>query len=111
VIYPAHYISVCAIYLATLLSSSPKVVLPTSPDPWWVLFDVESEEEIWTVCRVLLDLYRRWTGGTDWLVLDKEIIKEELGNGLLKKNIWRRAAELNLPITKDQVRKMLAPPL
>lgn len=109
-IHPAHVISVACLYLACL-TASPQVVLPTDPAPWWELFDIDDEEDIWTICRCLLDLYRRWTGDDDiaWIC---QIFPQE-GNGMLadepvrRRSIWRQAAMLRLPIMKSDVRDFL----
>lgn len=102
VIYPPHVISVSCIYLA-LLVSSPPVALPMDPAPWWTLFDVPSEEQIHEVCRTLLNVYRDWSGGTDWLGDGtKGGVK---GDGV--KTVWRRAAEKKLPMTKEEVRRLI----
>lgn len=72
------------------------------PAPWWELFDVELEEDIWSVCCTLLDLYKRWCGDTRWLVAGTEGFN--MGK---RRDVWRRAAELDLPVTKDEMRKAL----
>lgn len=79
------------------------------PAPWFVLFDVSSEEEIWQACKVLLDLYRTWTGSTDWLL---EESAEQTADASVKPvvdriTIWRKAAELDLPLTKSEVRAIV----
>lgn len=101
-LYPPHYIAVSAIYLACL-TSSPQVALPLDPAPWWELFDVPSEEAIHDVLRMLLDMYARWTGDTAWIGQQgKEGMSE-------RQSIWKKAAQLNLPLTKESVRQSLTP--
>lgn len=84
------------------------------PAPWFTLFDVASEEDIWQACRVLLDLYCTWTGSTEWLLesqspdgsaapLDHESLVKRI-------SIWRRAAQLDLPLTKAEVRAIVDKP-
>jgi len=94
------------VYLACLFAS-PQVALPYTPAPWFELFDVESEEEICEVSRLLLELYRRWVGDIEWL-------RDGSGSGggggtasLPRASVWRRAAELKLPLTREEVRSLL----
>ena len=97
-LYPAHLISVAVIYLSAVVCT-PQVALPIDPAPWWELFDVSSEEEIWAVCGVLLDVYNRWAGDLDWLAGG--------ASSLVHGTVWRRAAELRLPATKEEVRQII----
>jgi hypothetical protein len=79
------------------------------PAPWFTLFDVATEEDIWQACRVLLDLYLTWTGSTEWL------LDTQTGNGETENykrlterlSIWRKAAQLDLPLTKAEVRAIV----
>lgn len=127
-IYPPHTISVTCVYLACLFART-QVALPRSPAPWFELFDVSSEEEIWEVSRVLLDLYRHWTGDLGWVFLEEKEGEDGHGGhgghggGQLQqprphhlgpplgqrrtRTVWRRAAELRLPVTKEEVRSLL----
>ena len=86
------------------------------PAPWFVLFDVDDEEKLWAVCRQLLDLYQRWTDSKDlsWLYEDKASangpsIETGLRGASLQSRptIWRTVARSHLPLTKDEVRKLL----
>lgn len=79
------------------------------PAPWFVLFDVASEEDIWQACRVLLDLYRTWTGSTEWLLeAGTQVAKGVSDKPLVERtSIWRKAAHLDLPLTKAEVRAIV----
>lgn len=101
VLHPPHYIAVSAIYLACL-TAVPQVALPMEPAPWWELFDVPSEEAIHEILQPLLELYSRWTGGTQWLAQGSEMSMAG------KSTVWRKAAELELPLAKEDVRRLLA---
>jgi len=112
-IYPPHLISVTCVYLACLLAH-PQVALPRIPAPWFELFDVNSEEEIWEVSRTLLDLYKHWVGDVEWLREADDVSGafadgRQVGGAQLvqRTTIWRRAAELKLPMTKEEVRSLL----
>lgn len=111
--HPPHLISVACVYLA-VLTSSPKVALPMEPAPWFTLFDVASEEDIWQACKILLDLYRIWTGGTEWLLHSNQEDNDETapvhGGSLDRITIWKRAAQLDLPLTKAEVRSIVDAP-
>lgn len=106
-IYPSHLISVSVIYLSVHIST-PHVNLPLSPAPWWELFDVESEVDIWNVCRMILDLYKHWTGDLHWLIDKEESDKMRLATtSTTRKTVWRRVAEMRLPTTKEEMRRWL----
>lgn len=102
VLYPPQYIAVSAIYLACL-TCNPQVALPLTPAPWWELFDVPTEEAVHDVLQMLLDMYTRWAGETDW------VDRKELGRSLSdRQTVWKRAAHLKLPLAKEDVRRLLA---
>jgi hypothetical protein len=109
--HPPHLISVACVYLAVLVST-PQVVLPMEPAPWFVLFDVASEEDIWQACRVLLEVYTRWTGSTEWLLEPTAgDVAPDLEKPLARRlSIWRRATQLDLPLTKAEVRAIVDEP-
>jgi hypothetical protein len=88
-LYPPTTLAITAIYLSCLLANPP-VALPSR---WWELFDVESEDEIWSVSRTLLECYRTW--GVDVVA----------GKG--DEDLWTRAARKALPVTKAEVREWL----
>jgi hypothetical protein len=71
------------------------------PAPWWELFDVPTEEAIHDVLKTLLDMYLRWTGDTQWL-------REQTGSMQDRQTIWKTAAQLSLPISKEDVRWLLS---
>lgn len=98
--YPSTYIAVAAIYLATTL---PPVsfALPLEPRPWWNLFDVASEPELWSICTPLLEVYDSWGDGAASLTREDALTIEG------GPSIWRRAAEKSLPLTKTAVRDWL----
>ncbi|KAK9895710.1 cyclin-like protein [Cystobasidium minutum MCA 4210] len=106
--HPPHLISVACVYLAVLVSR-PQVVLPMEPAPWFTLFDVATEEEIWQACKVLLEVYQTWSGSTDWLVESETSAADGAINKPLveRLSIWRRAAQLDLPLTKAEVRAIV----
>jgi len=82
------------------------------PAPWFTLFDVATEEDIWQACKVLLDLYRIWTGSTEWL-LEYQAQNGETADHkpfTQRLSIWRRAAQLDLPLTKAEVRAIVDAP-
>ena len=111
-IYPPHYISVTAIYLSCLLAS-PQIALP---GPWWELFDVPEEDDIHEVARTLLQMYERWVGDTAFLGQENTdgqspqdaVAQTGRSHLLQRRTVWHRAAELDLPITKEQVRSRLS---
>ena len=84
------------------------------PAPWFALFDVDDEEELWAVCRQLLELYQRWTDSKNlsWLYEEESSTS---GSGIETQNaslrsrpsIWRTVARAHLPLTKDEVRRLL----
>lgn len=88
--HPPEAIAVSAIYYACL-TATPQIALPLQPKPWWELFDVESEDVIWEVCRTVLQLYKDWGIGAD----------------RNKEAIWRSAAKKTLPVTKAALREGL----
>lgn len=110
--HPPHLISVACVYLA-VLTCSPKVALPMQPAPWFTLFDVASEEDIWQACKVLLELYRVWTGSTSWLLDSSDADTGEVAGqerAIHRLSIWKRAAQLDLPLTKAEVRSIVDAP-
>ena len=109
--YPPHYISVTAIYLSCLLAS-PQITLP---GPWWELFDVPDEDDVHEIARTLLQMYEHWVGDTVFLTQKDNDGQSPQDSGaqtgrshvLQRRTVWHRAAELDLPITKEQVRSRL----
>lgn len=101
-IYPPTSVATAAIYLACLytVDSSAPVALPLEPRPWWELFGVTSEEQIWQICRHLLDLYKQW---------DPSLLPSQAGtDGATHCTLWQRIADENVPITKSALRERLA---
>lgn len=83
------------------------------PAPWFTLFDVASEDDIWQACKVLLELYRVWTGSTEWLLQSSETDNGEVAGqqgSIDRLSIWKRAAQLDLPLTKAEVRAIVDVP-
>jgi len=93
-LYPPTHIAAAAIYLACLpppssdQNNQPVMVLPMRPRPWWELFDVASEKEMWAVSSLLLAVVDRWGDGDD-------------------QTVWRKAAQLDLPLTKAAMKELL----
>lgn len=108
--HPPHLISVACVYLA-VLTTLPRVVLPMEPAPWFTLFDVATEEDIWQACKVLLDLYLTWTGSTEWLLdtQNGETVQQQQ-RFTERLSIWTKAGHLDLPLTKAEVRAIVDAP-
>jgi hypothetical protein len=93
-VHPPMRIAVGAIYFAALLSlrTADPVLLPTTPRPWWELFEVSSESDLLHICSTLLKMYHRWGG----LEQKKDAA-----------TVWQQAAERSLPLTKSALREKL----
>lgn len=79
------------------LDQGEPVVLPVQPRPWWELFGVRSQSQIWRIVCAMLDFYQLWYGGAS------------IGTDAAepRPTIWARAARLRLPLTKTALREQL----
>ncbi|CAD6908701.1 unnamed protein product [Tilletia controversa] len=65
--FPPHILACAAIYLTALTNRPEPLALPMQPRPWWVLFDVEEEDDLRIISTALLRLY----DDSGWEIVEK----------------------------------------